>query len=169
MSTASELVRFTAAELAAKIAAKEVSSTEVTQACLDQIDRTDGEYHAFLHVSADQALTAAADIDAKVAAGDELPSALAGVPLAVIQAAQHKLQELEQSPLAKKAKNKPAPLQAGLFSEPLVIEKIVEKARASPVETALQALDIDSLTPRAALQHLYELQALLMKHGEIKA
>ncbi len=83
MSTASELVRFTAAELAAKIAAKEVSSTEVTQACLDQIDRTDGEYHAFLHVSADQALAAAAAVDAKVAAGDELPSALAGVPLAL--------------------------------------------------------------------------------------
>ena len=83
MSTASELVRFTAAELAAKIAAREVSSTEVTRACLDQIEATDGEYHAFLHVSADQALAAAAAVDAKVAAGDELPSALAGVPLAL--------------------------------------------------------------------------------------
>ena len=68
MSTASELVRFTAAELAAKIAAREVSSTEVTRACLDQIEATDGEYHAFLHVSADQALAAAAAVDAKVAA-----------------------------------------------------------------------------------------------------
>ena len=79
----SDLIRFTAAELAAKIAAKEVSSTEVTQACLDQIEATDGEYHAFLHVSADQALAAAAAVDAKVAAGDELPSPLAGVPLAL--------------------------------------------------------------------------------------
>ena len=79
----SDLVRLTAAELAAKIAAKEVSATEVTRACLDQIDRTDGEYHAFLHVAAEQALATAADIDAKVAAGEQLPSALAGVPLAL--------------------------------------------------------------------------------------
>ncbi len=69
--------------MAAKIAAKEVSSAEVTQACLDQIERTDGDYHAFLHVAGEQALATAADIDKKVAAGEELPSALAGVPLAL--------------------------------------------------------------------------------------
>ena len=40
MST--ELIRLSAAELAAKIAAKEVSSVEATQACLDQIAATDG-------------------------------------------------------------------------------------------------------------------------------
>ncbi len=79
----SDLVRLSAAELAAKIATKEVSSTEVTQAHLDQIDATDGEYHAFLHVGAEQALDAAAKVDAMVAAGDALPSALAGVPLAL--------------------------------------------------------------------------------------
>ena len=79
----SELIRLSAAELAASIAAKEVSSTEVTRAHLDQIEATDGEYHAFLHVGAEQALAAAAAVDAAVAAGDELPSALAGVPLAL--------------------------------------------------------------------------------------
>ncbi len=94
---------------------------------------------------------------------------LAGVPMAVIQAAQHKLHELEQSPVAKKAKNKPAPMQAGLFSEPLIVEKVVEKPRVSAVESVLKGLDVDSLTPRAALQHLYELQALLISHSEIKA
>ncbi|PTQ88154.1 DNA mismatch repair protein MutS [Agitococcus lubricus] len=96
---------------------------------------------------------------------------LAGVPLVVIQAAQHKLHELEQSPLAKKAKNKPAPLQTGLFSEPMIIEKVVEKVRSKPslVEQNLAALDVDNLTPRAALQHLYELQALLIKQADIKA
>jgi DNA mismatch repair protein MutS len=91
---------------------------------------------------------------------------LAGVPMAVIHAAQHKLHELEQSPTAKKAKNKPAPMQAGLFSEPEVIERIVERVvetpRVSVVEQALQAINVDNLTPRAALQHLYDLQALLM-------
>ncbi|CAN5431513.1 Asp-tRNA(Asn)/Glu-tRNA(Gln) amidotransferase subunit GatA [soil metagenome] len=79
----SDLIRLSAAELASAIAAKEVSSTEVTRAHLDQIESTDGTYHAFLHVGAEQALAAAAVVDAAVAAGDGLPSALAGVPLAL--------------------------------------------------------------------------------------
>src|SRR5690606_14028628 len=79
----SELITLDAATLSAKIAAKEVSSTEVTQSCLEQIAATDGEYHAFLHVAADEALAAAAAVDAAVAAGDALPSPLAGVPLAL--------------------------------------------------------------------------------------
>ncbi|CAJ1584129.1 Asp-tRNA(Asn)/Glu-tRNA(Gln) amidotransferase subunit GatA [[Mycobacterium] wendilense] len=78
-----DLVRLSAADLAAKIAAKEVSSTEATAACLEQIDRTDGQYNAFLHVAGEQALATAAAIDKRVAGGEELPSALAGVPLAL--------------------------------------------------------------------------------------
>ncbi len=82
-----ELIRFDAATLAARIAAGEVSSTEVTRACLDQIAATDERYHAFLHVAADAALAAAAatdrEIAARRAAGEPLPSALAGVPLAL--------------------------------------------------------------------------------------
>jgi aspartyl-tRNA(Asn)/glutamyl-tRNA(Gln) amidotransferase subunit A len=81
--SAAELIRLSAADLAAKIAAREVSSAEVTQACLDQIERTDDEYHAFLHVAGEQALATAAEIDEKVAAGEQPPSALAGVPLAL--------------------------------------------------------------------------------------
>lgn len=79
----STLIRLDAATLSNKIAAGEVSSTEVTQACLDQIAATDGEYHAFLHIAADQALETAAAVDAAVAAGEQLPSPLAGVPLAL--------------------------------------------------------------------------------------
>ena len=78
-----DLIRRTAAELADGIAAKEFSSAEVTRAHLDQIEATDQRYHAFLHVAADQALAAAAQVDAAVAAGEQLPSALAGVPLAL--------------------------------------------------------------------------------------
>ncbi|BBY88150.1 Asp-tRNA(Asn)/Glu-tRNA(Gln) amidotransferase subunit GatA [Mycolicibacterium tokaiense] len=78
-----DLIRHTAAELADGIAAKEFSSAEVTQAHLDQIEATDQRYHAFLHVAADKALAAAAEVDAAVAAGEQLPSALAGVPLAL--------------------------------------------------------------------------------------
>ena len=69
--------------MAAKIAAKELSSTEVTQAYLDQIEATDERYHAFLHVAADEALSAAAAVDQALAAGEPPPSALAGVPLAL--------------------------------------------------------------------------------------
>jgi aspartyl-tRNA(Asn)/glutamyl-tRNA(Gln) amidotransferase subunit A len=78
-----ELIRMDAATLGAKIAAKEVSSTEVTQAHLDQISATDDRYHAFLHVAADEALAAAGRVDAAVAAGEPPSSPLAGVPLAL--------------------------------------------------------------------------------------
>jgi len=78
-----ELIRLDATALGEKIAAKELSSTEVTRACLDQIAATDERYHAFLHVAEEQALAQAARVDAAVAAGESLPSALAGVPLAL--------------------------------------------------------------------------------------
>jgi aspartyl-tRNA(Asn)/glutamyl-tRNA(Gln) amidotransferase subunit A len=78
-----DLTRLDAATLGGKIAAGEVSSTEATRACLDQIAATDERYHAFLHVAADEALAAAAAVDAAVSAGETLPSPLAGVPLAL--------------------------------------------------------------------------------------
>lgn len=83
MTSMSELIRSDAATLGAQIAAKEVSSTEVTQAHLDQIAETDERFNAFLYVAADSALETAARIDAAVAAGETLPSPLAGVPLAL--------------------------------------------------------------------------------------
>ena len=79
----SELIRLDAATLGARIAAKEVSSTEATRACLDQIAETDEKYHAFLHVAEERALAEAARVDAALAAGESLPSPLAGVPLAL--------------------------------------------------------------------------------------
>ncbi|KUH85301.1 MULTISPECIES: Asp-tRNA(Asn)/Glu-tRNA(Gln) amidotransferase subunit GatA [unclassified Mycobacterium] len=78
-----DLIRLDAATLGRKIATKEVSSTEVTKACLDQIAASDDRYHAFLHVAEDRALAAAARVDAAVAAGEDLPSPLAGVPVAL--------------------------------------------------------------------------------------
>jgi len=78
----SDLTRISAASLAEKLAAKEVSSVEATQAHLDRIAAVDGAVHAFLHVSSEEALAAAADVDARRAAGEDL-HALAGVPIAV--------------------------------------------------------------------------------------
>ncbi|WP_394686264.1 amidase, partial [uncultured Microbacterium sp.] len=77
----SDLTRLTAADLAAKLSASEVSSVEATRAHLDRIAAVDGDVHAFLHVS-DHALDVAADIDRRRAAGEQLHE-LAGVPLAV--------------------------------------------------------------------------------------
>src|SRR6202035_4485923 len=78
-----DIIRLDAATLAAKIAAKELSSTEVTQAYLDQIAATDHRYGAFLTVAADAGLSAAAAVDKSLAAGEQPSSSLAGVPLAL--------------------------------------------------------------------------------------
>jgi aspartyl-tRNA(Asn)/glutamyl-tRNA(Gln) amidotransferase subunit A len=77
------LTRLTAAELAEKIRAREVSAVEVTQAHLNRIAEVDRVVHAFLHVGSQSALAAAAKVDAAVAAGEPLPSPLAGVPVAL--------------------------------------------------------------------------------------
>jgi aspartyl-tRNA(Asn)/glutamyl-tRNA(Gln) amidotransferase subunit A len=72
-----------AADLAEKIHAGDLSAVEVTGAHLDRISEVDGELHAFLHVNADEALAAAAAVDKTIAAGDAPASPLAGVPLAL--------------------------------------------------------------------------------------
>ncbi|MFT3715729.1 MAG: Asp-tRNA(Asn)/Glu-tRNA(Gln) amidotransferase subunit GatA [Gordonia sp. (in: high G+C Gram-positive bacteria)] len=79
---AGAITGLTAAELAGKIADRELSSVEVTRAHLDRIAEIDGELGAFLHVGADAALAAAEAADAAIAAG-EAPSSLAGVPIAL--------------------------------------------------------------------------------------
>jgi aspartyl-tRNA(Asn)/glutamyl-tRNA(Gln) amidotransferase subunit A len=77
-----DLTRLSAAELAETLSSREVSSVEATQAHLDRIAAVDGAVHAFLHVSADDALQTAAAVDARRAAGEDLHP-LAGVPIAV--------------------------------------------------------------------------------------
>ena len=47
--SSSALVEKTASELSNLLANKEVSSVEIAQACLNQIDRVDDQVHAFLH------------------------------------------------------------------------------------------------------------------------
>ncbi|TDP90370.1 aspartyl/glutamyl-tRNA(Asn/Gln) amidotransferase subunit A [Leucobacter luti] len=78
----SDLIQLTAADLAAKLAAREVSSVEATQAHLDRIAAVDGELHAFLATDAEASLAAARTIDERRAAGEQLGE-LAGVPLAI--------------------------------------------------------------------------------------
>ncbi|GAB3091618.1 Asp-tRNA(Asn)/Glu-tRNA(Gln) amidotransferase subunit GatA [Isoptericola nanjingensis] len=77
-----DLTRLSAAELAETLTRREASSVEATRDHLDRIAAVDGDVHAFLHVSEDDALATAADVDARRAAGEELHP-LAGVPIAV--------------------------------------------------------------------------------------
>src|SRR5215475_12667073 len=79
---APELIRLTAAELAAAVASGEVSAVEVTQAHLDRIVTVEPRVRAFLHVAGVGALAAAEDVDRRRAAGEPL-GPLAGVPLAL--------------------------------------------------------------------------------------
>jgi len=80
--TSTELTGLTAAQVAAAVAAGEVSAVEVTAAHLNRIAAVDPQVHAFLHVAADQALAAARAVDDRRAAGEPL-GPLAGVPLAL--------------------------------------------------------------------------------------
>ena len=73
-----DLIRLSAAETAARIAAREVSAVDVAQAHLDRIDAVDDRVHAFLHVDRDGALDQARRVD-----DGELSGPLAGVPLAL--------------------------------------------------------------------------------------
>ncbi len=81
-----DLVRRSAADLAAALAAGETSSVELTQACLDRVKAVDGTadsgIHAFLHVDAAGALQQARASDERRALGTPA-SHLDGVPVAV--------------------------------------------------------------------------------------
>ena len=77
------LTSLTAAELAEKIHAREITSREVTQAFLDRIAATNEELNSFLHVGAEEALAAADAVDKALDASEEPASGLAGVPLAL--------------------------------------------------------------------------------------
>ncbi|QDP96984.1 Asp-tRNA(Asn)/Glu-tRNA(Gln) amidotransferase subunit GatA [Microlunatus elymi] len=77
-----ELIKNTAAELAAKIARQEVTAVAVTEAHLERIESVDPAVHAFLHVDSERALDQAAAVDTKIKKGEQV-GPLAGVPLAL--------------------------------------------------------------------------------------
>ncbi len=70
------------ATTAARLRAREVTAVELTRAALDRIAATDEALHAFLTVTADQALAAAAEADERLAAGNTA-GPLTGIPVAV--------------------------------------------------------------------------------------
>jgi aspartyl-tRNA(Asn)/glutamyl-tRNA(Gln) amidotransferase subunit A len=68
-------------ELLSRLNSREISSVDVTTACLDAITRCDERVHAFLHVDRDDALHQAQAIDHKRASGEAV-GPLAGIPVA---------------------------------------------------------------------------------------
>ncbi len=77
---------------------------------------------------------------------------LAGMPAAVLNHARHALAALEAQAAQSQA-------QVDLFAAPPATETITSSA----VETALEAIQPDSLSPREALDALYQLKALAAK------
>lgn len=78
------LNQLTISELTAKLARREVSAREATQACLDQIARVDGQIHAFISYDAADALAQADAADHWLAQGGNAPDRpLLGIPIAV--------------------------------------------------------------------------------------
>jgi aspartyl-tRNA(Asn)/glutamyl-tRNA(Gln) amidotransferase subunit A len=77
-----EVWEWTAVETARAIAAREVSAAEIVDAHLARIGALDSEMNAFITVTEDLARATAAEVDAKIAAGEWVGS-LAGVPLAL--------------------------------------------------------------------------------------
>jgi len=75
------LNELTISELTAKLARREVSAREATQACLDRIARVDGQIHAFISHDAADALAQADAADRLLAqAGGAGARPLLGVP-----------------------------------------------------------------------------------------
>ncbi|MFT0848678.1 Asp-tRNA(Asn)/Glu-tRNA(Gln) amidotransferase subunit GatA [Actinomycetaceae bacterium L2_0104] len=77
-----ELLKKSALELADLLATGEITSVELTQACLDRIHALNPRINAFLFVDDDGALATAREVDARRATGETLPR-LAGVPIAI--------------------------------------------------------------------------------------
>jgi len=77
------LNQLTISELSARLAKREVSAREATQACLDRIAAVDQKIHAFISHDAADALAQADAADKLLAGGNSARLPLLGVPIAV--------------------------------------------------------------------------------------
>lgn len=69
-------------ELHQQLVSKERSAVEITQDALERIQALEPKLHSFLCVTAEQALEQARQVDAKIAAGEEI-GLLAGIPVGI--------------------------------------------------------------------------------------
>ena len=82
MYSSKEIRSFTAVELGKKIANKEITSVQATNAYLEQIENTEKDVNAYITVMKEKALERADFIDKKIAEGENW-SNLMGVPMAI--------------------------------------------------------------------------------------
>ena len=73
----------TISELSTRLAKREISSREITQACLDRIASVDGQIHAFISYNAADALAQADAADKLLAQGSQNGRPLLGIPIAI--------------------------------------------------------------------------------------
>jgi aspartyl-tRNA(Asn)/glutamyl-tRNA(Gln) amidotransferase subunit A len=69
-------------ELHKQLVRKELSAVEITKEYLERIDQLEPKVRSFLSVTADRALAQARQVDAKIAAGDQI-GLLAGIPIGI--------------------------------------------------------------------------------------
>ena len=77
-----DVCKMTAVQLAKAIQAGETTAVEAMQAVLEQIEQYESTYHCYVTVDKEGALQRAAQVQAKIEAG-ELTGPLAGVPVAI--------------------------------------------------------------------------------------
>ncbi len=82
MPAGNEIGRMDALTLAAKVRNKDLSAAEVTAAVLDRMEKLEPHIHAFCTPTPELAKQAAAEVDRKIAAGED-PGLLAGVPVGI--------------------------------------------------------------------------------------
>jgi DNA mismatch repair protein MutS len=81
---------------------------------------------------------------------------LAGMPAAVLNHARHALATLETQALQSQA-------QVDLFATPVMPDVAIEKGAGHAIEAALAAINPDNLSPREALEALYQLKHIQAK------
>ena len=79
--TSDQLWQLSIAQASRLLAQREISSVEITNACLERIAAVDGQISAYITVTADLARQQAADADRRIAAGNAYP--LTGVPMQI--------------------------------------------------------------------------------------
>ena len=84
----------TISELRQRLLAREVSSREAVEACLDRMDAIDGKVKAFVGCDREDALAQAATADDLLAKGEAADKPLLGLPIAVKDVLARKGQSL---------------------------------------------------------------------------
>jgi aspartyl-tRNA(Asn)/glutamyl-tRNA(Gln) amidotransferase subunit A len=133
----------TAAQLTKKIAARDISSTEVVSACLERIRSVDGRLKAFVTVTEAGALAQAKSVDEKIARG-EMVGALAGIPVAIKDNLM--IRGVRTTCSSKILENYVAPYDA------TVIEKLAAAGAVFLGKTNLDEFAMGSSTENSALQ-----------------